>query len=62
MNTATNEIIDLATQATSKVPTTADWIFLGFSILLAVTVITLFILGGKDDKDKHADDEFFWDE
>lgn len=62
MNTATNEVIDLAARGISKVPTTADWIFLGFSILLAVIVGTLFILGGKDDKDKHADDEFFWDE
>ncbi len=62
MNTATNEVIDLAAQATSKVPTTADWVFLGFSILLAIIVGTLFILGGKDDKDNHADDEFYWDE
>ena len=62
MNATTNAVIDLATRATSKGLTTADWVFLGFSILLAVTVITLFILGGKDDKGNYCDDEFFWDE
>ena len=62
MNATTNAVIDLATQATSKGLTTADWVFLGFSILLAVTVATLFILGRKDDKGNYCDDEFFWDE
>lgn len=62
MNATTNTVIDLATQATSKVPTTADWVFLGFSILLAIIVVTLFILGRKDDKSNYCDDEFFWDE
>lgn len=58
----TNEVIDLAANATSKCPTTMDWVFLGVSIFLVVTITALFIMGGKNDKDNHAYDEFFWDE
>ena len=62
MNATTNAVIDLSIQATSKVPTTMDWVFLGFSIFMVVTIITLFILRRKDDKSNYCDDEFFWDE